>query len=437
MRLAVRSLLAAAVLAAGVAARADRLHLQGGGTIDADRWWFEGETLLVESAGGSYGIPRSMLVRVESTAPAQRPAAQAPPPAAPRETQAKPTRAAAPRISPEAAAAMREGNAALLARDFEKAAGRFHDVIRLEPSADGPRAGYAMAEMALGRDPSALPVVLDGLALDPGSAQLHEILGDLRDRDERVDDALASWRESFRLAPTDRVRDKIVKGERELAAARDYAFSAAAHFNMRYDGELDQDLVAALTDFLEDRFAAFSSTYRHAPSQAVTVLLYPQQAFHDVTQVGNEVAGLYDGKIRVPLGGLKRIDTEAERVLAHELTHAFVQSKTRGNCPRWLHEGLAQLAEPRTLRRAQRAELARSVRADAPGSWPDAAFSYPAALSFTLYLQDRRGFDVLVAVLGRLGDGDSLDTALGAYYGQGYAELAAAWAASLGAESER
>jgi tetratricopeptide (TPR) repeat protein len=427
MRAVPRAWLAAALLAAAFPARADRLHLQGGGVIDADRFWFEGDTLMIESAGGSYGIPRSMLVRVE-TSTALEPKAT-PPPAV-----AAPRGAAPPRIAPEAATAMKEANAALLARDFETAARRFHDVIRLEPNAAGPRAGYAMAEMALGRDPAALPVVLDGLGLDPGSAQLHEILGDLRDRDERVDDALTSWREAFRLAPSDRVRDKIVKGERELTAARDYEFSAAAHFNLRYDGELDQDLVAALTDFLEDRFAEFSSTYRHAPSQAVTVLLYPQQAFHDVTQVGNEVAGLYDGKIRVPLGGLKSIDPEAERVLAHELTHAFVQSKTRGNCPRWLHEGLAQIAEPRTLRRAQRAELARSVRAESPGTWPDAAFSYPAALSLTRFLEERRSFDVLVAVLGRLGDGESLDAALRAFYGQTYAELAAAWAASLSTE---
>jgi hypothetical protein len=231
------------------------------------------------------------------------------------------------------------------------------------------------------------------------------------------------------------VRDKIEKGEREQAAARDYAFSAAAHFTLRYDGELDQDLVAALTDFLEDRFAEFTSTYRHAPSQAITVQLFPQQEFHDVTQAGSDVAGLFDGKIRVPLGGLKRIDADAERVLAHELTHAFVQSKSRGNCPRWLHEGLAQIAEPRALHRSQQAELAASVRLEDPGSWPDAAFSYPSALAFTRYLEEKRGFDVLVAVLGRLGDGDSLDTALEAYYGQRYAELAAAWAASLGAEA--
>jgi len=422
------------------AARADVLHLQGGGTIEAEHWWIEGNTLQVESKGGLVGLPRTMLVRVEPTPPkartpeeeagSQKARAPQPPPA-------KAAPAPAHGVRPEIAAKMAEGNAALTSRDFETASLRFYDVIRAEPGAAGPRVGYAAAEMALGRDAMALPVILDGLARDPASADLLEVLGVLRDREERVDDALASWREAFLLAPSDRLRERIVKAERELTAGRDYSYSAAAHFTLRYDGALDQDLVAQLTDFLEDRFRDLTQIYRHSPSQSITVLLYPQQAFHDVTQVGSEIAGLYDGKIRVPMGGLKRLDPEAQRVLTHELTHAIVASKTRGNCPRWLHEGLAQRAEPRALRRADVIALRQSVRADSAATWPDRAFSYPSALSFTLYLEDRRGFDLLVSLLGRLGDGETPDAAFSALYSASYAELAAHWAESLHAESDR
>ena len=421
----------ALLVCAAAAARADVLHLQGGGEIATEHWWIEGDTLHVESAGGVVGLPRTLLVRVEP-GPTKAAAIVGGRPAAggPLATTALPKTVATPKhpVSPDIAAKMTEGNAALEAHDFETAAMRFYDVVKAEPDAVGPRVGYAAAEMALGRDAAALPVILDGLARDPGAADLHEVFGVLRDREERVDDALTAWREAFRLAPSDRVRDRIIKAERELAAGRNYEYSAAAHFTLRYDGTLDQDLVAQLTDFLEDRFRDLTSTYRHAPSQSITVLLYPQQAFHDVTQVGNEVAGLYDGKIRVPMGGLKKLDPEAQRVLTHELTHAIVQSKSRGNCPRWLHEGLAQLAEPRTLRRADLIALRGAVRADAASTWPDQSFGYPAALSFTRFLEERRGFDLLVALVGRLGDGETPDAAFFALYGATYAELAAAWA---------
>jgi tetratricopeptide (TPR) repeat protein len=425
-----------AVLALAAApAHADLLHLQGGGMLRADRWWIEGETLHVESAGGVVGLPRSILVRVETSpspaAPEDRERrrkaaplpALPPPPSAPGEI----------RVSAEVAAKMNEANAAMAARDFNRAALRYYEVLDAVPAASGPRVGYALAEIALGREAMALPVVLDGITRDPGSADLYEILGVLKDREDRVEEALAAWREAFRLAPSDRVREKIEKAERELAAGRDYATSAAPHFTVRYDGALDQELVAAITDFLEDRYDAFASLYRYAPGQPITVLLYPQQTFRDVTLAGREVAGLYDGKIRVPLGGLKRLDAAARRVLAHELTHAFVQSKTRGNCPRWLHEGLAQVAEDRTLRSDDEARLAGSVKPGVPATWPDSAFSYPSALSLTRYLIARRGFDLVVALTERLGDGDTLDVALSALYATTYEDLAAEWAGSLSA----
>jgi len=419
------------------ALQADVLHLEGGGTIESDHWWIDGDTLHVESKDGLVGLPRTMLLKVDAKAPKPGltaknglfPEGRSPQPS-PGSADPKPPRG----VLPEIAAKMNEGNAALAAREFETAAQRFYEVMKAEPKASGPRVGYAAAEIALGRDAMALPVVLDGLASDPGSADLHEVLGVLRDREERVEDALASWREAFRIAPSDRLRERIIKAERELTAGRDYAYSAAAHFTLRYDGALDQDLVAQLTDFLEDRFRDLTQTYRNAPSQTITVLLYPEQQFHDVTQVGSEVAGLYDGKIRVPMGGLKKLDPEAQRVLTHELTHAFIASKSRGNCPRWLHEGLAQMAEPRTLKRADVIALKKTVRADAPSSWPDRAFTYPAALSFTRFLEERRGFDLLVVLLGRLGDGETQDAALSALYSGTFAELAADWARSLQAE---
>ena len=172
----------------------------------------------------------------------------------------------------------------------------------------------------------------------------------------------------------------------------------------------------------------------YCPGGRTQVLVDGVKDFSAVTGADEWVGGLYDGKIRVPLGGLKKLDLEARRVLIHELTHAFVQSKTRGNCPRWLHEGLAQLAEPRALRRSELAALARDVRAGDPASWPDKAFTYPSALSLTRFLEARRGFDLLVNLLDRLGDGDSVDAAFSALYGQSYGELAAEWAESLHTE---
>ncbi len=426
-------------------ASADRLHLDNGGVIVTDHWWIDGTNLIYEGSAGSVGIPRAIVIRIEpteETAPAAEPADD---PSADR--AGEPTKARQPRpsttprppngrlIQATQSGAVRdllsEGTAAFERRDFETASSKFLAAFEEEPGLTAGRVGYAVSELALGRDERALPVVLDGLVRDPGSADLHEVLGDLKDREESVEDASRAWREAFRLAPNDRLRTKIFKAERELAAGRDYTFSAAAHFNVRYDGALDPDLATQLTSVLESSWHELSGVFRHAPQQAITVLVYPEQQFRDVTQAPETVAGLYDGKIRVPLGGIRSVDERARRLLVHELTHAFVHSKTRGNCPRWLHEGLAQRSEGRAFRAADREGVKRLLREHAPGQWDSGSFSYPAALSLTAELESLRGFGAVVDLLDRLGDGTSLDAALSDAFSMTYEELCHRWAEGL------
>ena len=261
--------------------------------------------------------------------------------------------------------------------------------------------------------------------------ELTELLGDLRYREERVDEALRVWKRAFELSSNDRVRDKILKAERELLAGRDLDFASTPHFNVRYDGDVDYTLAKSVMNYLEDQYLELSDAYRHAPPQPITVQLYPTQAFRDVTQAPEWVGGLYDGKIRVPLGGLARLDPAARSVLRHELTHAVVHSKTRGHCPRWLHEGLAQLSEGRVLNDADRQAVIALVVSDEPASWESRGFSYRAALSLTEFLVERRGFDSLVWLLGQLGDGQELDPLLDKIYGYDYAKLCRVWSESL------
>ena len=90
--------------------------------------------------------------------------------------------------------------------------------------------------------------VLDALAREPGHPALLELRGDLFNRQERGESALQSWREAFEHSANDRLREKMLKAERELQAGRDYALATSSHFNLRYDGEVDLKLADAVTD---------------------------------------------------------------------------------------------------------------------------------------------------------------------------------------------
>lgn len=430
--------LAALALAAAAAiphlvtpVRADRLHLEGGGFVDAESWWLDGSWIRYDSVGGTIGIPRSIVVRIE---PGEHPAA--PDPLAARR-KGSPVEVASngPERRDEVEQWLRDGMEALRNREFKEAASLYYQAIQAWPGLSVARVGYAMAEMALGNDARALSAVLDGLRLDPERSELHELHGDLLDRDERVEDALDAWRRAFELTPSDRLRDKILKAERDLQASRDYDLSTTPHFTVRYDGEVDVELANAVMEHLEEQYWALSDTFAHAPSQPITVLLYPSREFRQVTQTAEWVGGLYDGKIRVPLGGLSRLDPAARNVLVHELTHAVIHSKTRANCPRWLHEGLAQIAEEKTLGRVDRIEVARRLAAGAPERWEEGGFSYPLALSLTRFLESRSGFRSLVQLLDLLAEGRTIDAALTHLFGEDYAAICRRWAASVREES--
>jgi hypothetical protein len=299
------------------------------------------------------------------------------------------------------------------------------------------RVGYAVSEIELQHDGLALSVVLDGIHLDPDRHELHLLLGELRYRDERLDDALEAFRRAFSIQPGDTLRERIFKVERELNASRYYDFASSSHFNLRYDGAVDLALAGAMIDYLEDQFWFVTETYRHTPAQPITVQLFPLQEFREVTRAPDWAGGLYDGKIRLPLGGLSRLTTDAKRVLLHELTHAVVHSKSRGTAPRWLQEGLAQTAEGRILSRADRQSIVRQLERLDEDRWSTIGFSYPIALSLTDYLSSRNGFDGLVRLVDLLGRGVDQDEALRRVYGQDYAQICHAWGRSMLAPEDR
>jgi len=333
--------------------------------------------------------------------------------------------------------ALRAAFEALEAREYKDASSRFWDLIYLVPDSPAPRVGYALAEMKLERDGRALSAVLDGLVLVPDQPQLLELLGDLRSRSDRVVEALAAWRRAFDLAPSDALREKILKAGRELQARQNYAASATAHFNLRYDGQVDRVLARSIMDYLEQQYAALAEAFEHQPPQPITVILYADREFRDVTRAPEWVGGLFDGKIRLPLAGLQRLDIRAQRVLQHELTHAVVHSKTRGNCPRWLQEGLAQRAEGKAIPQEELHRIARRLDSRHPVDWSGRNFSYSVALSQTRYLESGRGFDDLVYLLELLGGGLGTDEALTRVYGDDYAALSRHWAQHVLRESRR
>jgi len=194
----------------------------------------------------------------------------------------------------------------------------------------------------------AVDLLLPAADRNPTSADIYTLLGSAFYGMENMDEAIAQWNKALALQDNPRLREAIAKAEREREISGYYRELRSDHFLLRYGGEQGETLSAQVLNSLEGSFQNLVLDLDYSPREVIVVLLYPNQAFQDITRSPNWVGALNDGKIRVPVSGLTQMNAELARVLKHELTHSFVRQITMGRCPTWFNEGLAQLEEGAT-----------------------------------------------------------------------------------------
>lgn len=250
----------------------------------------------------------------------------------------------------------------------------------------------------------------------------------------KLDRAVAEWKQSLAMRPDAEVQAALEKAERDKQEEDSYKENESSHFVLRHSGTEAPGLARDVLRTLESHYTAISSELNFAPPDAIGVVLYTQQAFADITRAPAWVGALNDGRLRVPVQGLTSVTEDLSRVLKHELTHSFVQQKAHGHAPTWLQEGLAQWMEGK--RSAESAAVLVRVYdsghfaplADLEGSWlgfpsDAAAYSYAWALANVEYLARADGMGDVERILDRIGAGSSTEAALHDVLHVDYAEL--------------
>jgi tetratricopeptide (TPR) repeat protein len=454
-------ILVAALLAVStVTVMADLVHLKNGGTITADSWEERGEEIVIRQGAGTIIVPRSEVLRIDRT-----PDQSASPrtltvqvDATPGIGRANPSRKLEDLPSEEVQSLidglkrrLRDeplkslertrrlvalinhlGSRAYRRRDFDGAQARFREALEFDRDDAEAQLGLAATYFAQGRDIYARSTLEQALLDHPKNPGLLLLLGDVYYSQERPEDALDVWERAQAIAPDDAIRNRLEKLRREFEIEETYQRSDAPHFTMKYDGErAGQDLGSEILQYLEEQFTTMVTRFDYYPRQPLVVIVYPQRQFYAATQAEKNVGGLFDGKIRVPIAGLKRLDAEARGVLIHELTHAFVSGKSQGAATRWLHEGLAQHMEGRSTPRSVEAALARKFQSLGGGDSWGQEFSYPSSLSFVEYLIEGEGLFRILEVLEALASGVPLGDAFEDATRYSLKELRQAWGEAL------
>jgi tetratricopeptide (TPR) repeat protein len=445
---------------AAAAASADTIHLKNGRTILADHVRENGSHYEYEIGDDSYAIPKSAVERVDaggmpafSSSAAGKSAtdlpAFVPVDGVANEGDLPKTIVKDGKVDPDALAKLEgKSNAELSATaDFiagklefdhgniEQARRYFDSALRFQPENSTVLIYYAALLVRTGNPSQALPYAQRAVNAAPESADAYAVLGYAQQASDRTKEAVASWKHSLELRPDANVERFLAKAQREQNVETDFVQRESSHFVLHYEGKqtseaFREQIMAALESDYDD----LSSTLGAPPRDNVLVTLYTEQAFFDITRAPSWTGALNDGKLRIPINGLSSVTPELARVLKHELAHTFINHLSAGRCPPWLHEGIAQLLEPKSLGGdgRQLAQLFKS-QGEIPlnvleGSFmrfsgSQAYLAYAESLAAVSYINDSYGMGDIQRILQHLSEGSSTEAALRATIHSDYGQL--------------
>jgi tetratricopeptide (TPR) repeat protein len=251
-------------------------------------------------------------------------------------------------------AAARAGWEAIRAGRAADAAAAFADALAVEPRDPTLHLGAGLAAHLLGQATAARHALERALALAPGYTAASLLLGEILYRGSDLEGAIRVYEEALAQAPNpqggararEQLTARLAAWRREAELHSGFFQRHGAHFTVLFEGPADEDLARRAVERLEEAYWRIGTALATYPEQVITVVLYTQQQFRDITRSPAWAAASYDGRIRVPMRGALSRPEELERVLAHEFTHALVRSIAARGVPTWLNEGLAVLFEP-------------------------------------------------------------------------------------------
>ena len=322
--------------------------------------------------------------------------------------------------------------------DSEAAQRYMKRCVEFEPAQAGLLEWYSAVLLDAGQDQEAVTQAQRAVQQSPHSAEALQILALAYYDSGRFAEAIENWKHAQELHPSETVANYLAKAEREAGVEGKFSEREGTHFLLRYEGrETGFQFASELLSDLDRQYIDLQRDLGFPPDITITVIIYTEKEFFDVTQAPSWADGLNDGKIRVPVRDLSGVTPRLEAVLRHEMAHSFVHALTHGRCPTWLNEGIAQMEEPRNasdfavplaqLFRDGRAAPLRYLEGSFTGLSPaQAQLAYAESLAATEYLRSNYGMLALRRMLELLNDGEAPEAALNHAVHVNYAELESA-----------
>ena len=256
-----------------------------------------------------------------------------------------------------------EGAKALDERRFGDALDAFAAASAILPRDPSLCFGAGMAAFMLGRNADAQEWLEKSLRLDPRYRAASEWLGELHHRAGRLKEAVEVYETALKYAPgATEMASRLAEWRKETSFQSGFYEARGAHFAVRFEGAGDELLARKTVERLEQQYWRIGQALTAYPPNPITVVLYTEQQFRDITRAPSWSAGRYDGRIHIPMRGALDQTEELDRILGHEFVHAVVHMLGGEDVPAWLNEGLAKHLERNGPEESDRVLAATSAR---------------------------------------------------------------------------
>jgi tetratricopeptide (TPR) repeat protein len=309
------------------------------------------------------------------------------------------------------------GSERLQQGDHRGARDAFEEALRYVDTDAAAHLGLGIANFHLKDDRAAERELNRAIELKPRDKTVYQVLGDLAYRRDDLAAAMANWEKALEIDPSDAaLKSRFERIRREHQTEKDFNRDVTSHFSIKYEGREKIEAGRIVLRILEDAYGEIGRALSYYPDQEIAVILYTNQQFQEVTDAPGWSGGIYDGKIRIPVGGIEQETPGLRRLLIHEYSHAVVRAITR-RVPTWLNEGLAQHFEGREigprqkeilhqLAKSEQLPSLRSLEGSFMGlSGPQASYAYLVSLSAVRHMVERYGMYRVRMMLDELASG--------------------------------
>ena len=328
---------------------------------------------------------------------------------------------------------------------YPEALHHFQEAVNLNEKEATFYMGLGLIHHQLREDERAIEMLRMAISQRSDYAQPYKLLGEIYYRLDDMDLAAGYLEKATELDPNDsNLRQRLDRVRQERETHGTFQFHGADHFIVKFEGHEQHDVAREIMDLLDEAYQEIGQALSAFPQTPITVILYSNQQFHDVTLSPAWSQGIFDGKIRLPIEGFSNDPNLLRKVVNHEYTHAALYNLFKGRTiPTWLNEGIALNLEGAGPTRREKLLLSRMQEShdliplenlhQSFTTFSDemASLAYAQSYSATRYLINRYGMVRLKEFLLALTVESEFEVAFETHFMVTYSEFKHEWQSSI------